>query len=342
MKNLTPIAARLAIAGACLLCLSPQPGRAAEIEEDGEPPQPTFGFFEAATLGFVEGLTEYLPVSSTGHLILTAHLLDLNHDTVLLNGEGDPIYLDPPSPASPRGTPLTYDRAIDGFLIIIQIGAIAAVILLYWKRLISMFWGILGKSAEGLKLLRNLTLAFIPAALVGLTLEETIDRHLFGTGPVILALFSGGILILIVDRWHRNQVHDQDLDLPGLTPWNCLFIGLLQCFALWPGTSRSLMTILGGYLVRLSPAKAAEFSFLLGLVTLSAASLYKGYKLGPAIIHGFGWEMPLLACLVGALSAAVAVKWMVAYLSKHGLAIFGIYRIILSLLMAYLFYGMGR
>ena len=341
MKNHTPFAARLAIVAGCLLCLFPQPGRTAESEENGEDPQPTFGVFEATTLGFVEGLTEYLPVSSTGHLILTAHLLDLNHDGVLLNGEGDPIYLEPPSPVSPQGIPLTYDRAIDGFLIIIQIGAIAAVILLYWKRLISMFRGILGKSAEGLKLLRNLALAFVPAALVGLTLEETIDRHLFGNGPVILALFAGGILILIFDRWHRNRPHDQDLDLPGLTPWNSLFIGLLQCVALWPGTSRSLMTILGGYLVRLSPAKAAEFSFLLGLVTLSAASLYKGYKLGPAIIHGIGWEMPLLACLVGALSAAVAVKWMVAYLGKHGLAIFGVYRIILSLLLAYLFYGLG-
>ena len=342
MKNHTPIAAGLAIAAGCLLCLAPQPGRAAEREENGDNPQPEFGIFEAATLGFVEGLTEYLPVSSTGHLILTAHLLDLNHDTVLLDQEGNPIYLEPPSPASPQGNPLTYDRAMDGFLIIIQIGAIAAVILLYWKRLISMFWGMLGKSAEGLKLLRNLALAFFPAALVGLTLEETIDRHLFGNGPVILALFFGGILILMFERWHRKQVHDQDLDLPDLTPWNCLFIGLLQCVALWPGTSRSLMTILGGYLVRLSPAKAAEFSFLLGLVTLSAASLYKGYKLGPAIMHGFGWEMPLLACLVGALSAAVAVKWMVAYLSKHGLAIFGVYRIVLSLLMACLFYGLGH
>ena len=325
----------------CLLCLSPQAGRAAESEEKAETSQPSFGFLEATTLGFVEGLTEYLPVSSTGHLILTAHLLDLNHDTALLNRDGEPIYLQPPSQESPQGTPLTYDRAIDGFLIIIQIGAIAAVILLYWKRLISMFWGLLGKSSKGLKLLRNLALAFIPAAVVGLTLEDIIDRHLFGNGPVILALFAGGILIFIFERWRRNHVPDEDLDLADLTPWNSLFIGLLQCVALWPGTSRSLMTILGGYLVRLTPARAAEFSFLLGLITLSAASLYKGYKLGPAIIQGLGWEMPLLACLVGAVAAAAAVKWMVAYLSKHGLAIFGIYRIILSLVMAYLFFGMG-
>ena len=186
-------------------------------------------------------------------------------------------------------------------------------------------------------MLRNLALAFIPAPIIGLALEDQIDRYLFGIGPVIFALFAGGVLILIVDKWHRNQVHDEGLDLHDLTPWNSLFIGLLQCVAMWPGTSRSLVTIVGGYLVRLSPAKAAEFSFLLGLVTLSAASIYKGYKLGPAIINSFGWETPVLGCVVGAISAAIAVKWMVAYLGKHGLAIFGVYRIVFSLLLVWCF-----
>ena len=99
-----------------------------------------------------------------------------------------------------------------------------------------------------------------------------------------------------------------------------------------------MMTIIGGYLVRLSPTRAAEFSFLLGLVTLSAASIYKGYKVGPPIIEAFGLGMPLLGCLIAAVSAAVAVKWMVNYLSKHGLSLFGYYRIVLAVVLAVVFY----
>ena len=99
-----------------------------------------------------------------------------------------------------------------------------------------------------------------------------------------------------------------------------------------------MMTIIGGYLVKLSPTKAAEFTFLLGLVTLSAASIYKGYKIGLPLIDAYGWKMPLFGCVVAALSAAIAVKWMVHYLGKHGLAIFGYYRIVLALVLVWVFY----
>ena len=163
--------------------------------------------------------------------------------------------------------------------------------------------------------------------------------HLFENGPVVIALFVGGFGILAVDRWHRKKAQDEPSpDLHELSPAQCLFIGGLQCVAMWPGTSRSMMTIIGGYLVRLSPTKAAEFSFLLGLVTLSAASVYKGYKVGFPLIDAFGWWMPLLGCTVAAISAAIAVKWMVHYLGKHGLAIFGYYRIILALVLVWVFY----
>lgn len=297
------------------------------------------GYFEAAILGVVEGLTEYLPVSSTGHLILSAHFLDLSGDTILQDNGGNVVYLVPPGPENPGGTPLTLKAGIDAYLIIIQFGAIAAVVILYWTRLTGIFWGLLGKNPEGLLLLRNLILAFIPAAILGLLFEDLIDRYLFSNKAVVFALFVGGLGILLVDRWHKRKVdHSTSPDLHQLTPTQCLFIGGMQCIAMWPGTSRSMMTIIGGYLVRLSPTKAAEFSFLLGLVTLSAASIYKSYKVGLPLMDAFGWWMPLFGCLVAAISAALAVKWMVSYLGKHGLAVFGYYRIGLALVLAWLFY----
>jgi undecaprenyl-diphosphatase len=307
------------------------------------PPSPEeitqLGWVESTTLGVVEGLTEYLPVSSTGHLILTSHFLKLTDGDVLTDSKGNVIYSELPDEDNPTGTMLTEKSAIASYLIIIQFGAIAAVVVLYWKRLMTILMGILGKDPNGLLLLRNLIVAFIPIAVIGLLLEEYIDKYLIGNGPVILALLLGGIVILFVDRWHRKQTRDDSgPDLHQLSIKQCLFIGGLQCAALWPGTSRSMMTIIGGYLVKLSPTKAAEFTFLLGLVTLSAASIYKGYKIGLPLIDAYGWKMPLFGCVVAALSAAIAVKWMVHYLGKHGLAIFGYYRIVLALVLVWVFY----
>lgn len=295
--------------------------------------------FQTTVLGVVEGLTEYLPVSSTGHLILAAHFMGLSEDTILIDQQGSIVFLEKPSSENPNGTPLTLKAGIDAYVIIIQFGAIAAVVLLYWQRLIGILQGLLGKHPPGLLLLRNLILAFLPAAVLGLIFESTIDQYLFGIGPVVAALFIGGIAILLVDRWHdKNIDDDQSPELHELSISNCLFIGFLQCVAMWPGTSRSMMTIIGGYLVRLSPTRAAEFSFLLGLITLTAASIYKGLKAGPPIIEAFGLGMPLLGCLIAAASAAVAVKWMVHYLGKHGLALFGYYRIGLALILALVFF----
>ncbi|MBH53675.1 MAG: UDP-diphosphatase [Opitutaceae bacterium] len=295
--------------------------------------------FQTVVLGLVEGLTEYLPVSSTGHLILAAHFMGLSEDTILIDQQGTVVFLENPSTENPIGTPLTLEAGIDAYTIIIQFGAIAAVVFLYWQKFLGILFGIFGKNPNGLMLLRNLVLAFLPAAGLGLLLENIIDRYLFGPGPVVAALFLGGIAILMVDRWYKKTMdEDQSPKLHELTVKNCLFIGLLQCVAMWPGTSRSMMTIIGGYLVRLSPTRAAEFSFLLGFVTLSAASIYKGYKVGQPLVETFGLGMPLLGCIIAAVSATVAVKWMVTYLEKHGLGIFGYYRIALSAGLALVFF----
>lgn len=311
-----------------------------QSEDDAKKePSQELSLWDATILGVVEGITEYLPVSSTGHLILSTHFLKLTDDDILVDSDGAVIFLEKPNAENPTGTPLTEQAAIAAYLIIIQFGAIAAVVILYWKRLMTILMGLLGKDPNGLMLLRNLIVAFIPAAIIGLLLEDYIDKFLFGNGPVILALLVGGIAILFVDRWHRKQnTKDSGPDLHQLSIKQSLFIGGMQCVAMWPGTSRSMMTIIGGYLVKLSPTKAAEFSFLLGLVTLSAASIYKGYKVGIPLVDAYGWVMPLFGCFVAAVSAAVAVKWMVSYLGKHGLALFGYYRIVLSIVLAIVFY----
>lgn len=265
--------------------------------------------------------------------------MDLNQEHLLTNDEGDVIYIKAPSIENPTGEPLSYKAAVDAYLIIIQFGAIAAVVILYWKRLLTILAGLRGKDGNGLLLLRNLILAFIPAAIAGLLLEELIDSFLFTIGPVIAALFVGGLAIIWIDRWYKKQPEHPAVDLHELTPMQSLFIGTLQTVALWPGTSRSMMTIIGGYLVKLRPTQAAEFSFLLGLVTLTAASIYKGYKVGLPIIEAFGWGTPLLGCLIAAIAAAASVKWMVSFLNKHGLAAFGYYRIAIAILLALVFYA---
>jgi len=265
---------------------------------------------QAAILGLVEGATEYLPVSSTGHLLLTQHLLGIDS-----SGKSK--------------------TAIDAYEICIQAGAILAVLLLYARRVRSIVAGVFGKDQAGRRLAINMVAAFLPAAIIGFILEKPIKHYLFGMWPVVLAWFVGGVAILLVSR-KRNPTQDVALgrQLEQLSVSQALIIGGMQCFAMWPGVSRSLITILGGMLVGLSAVAAVEFSFLLGLVTLSAATLFEAVQNGSEIIHVFGWINPLIGFAVACVSAVVAVKWMVGYLNRHGLAIFGYYRIALGVIIA--------
>jgi undecaprenyl-diphosphatase len=297
---------------------------------------------DAIVLGTVEGVTEYLPISSTGHLIIATRALKLDSATPLLDADGRGLWHVRPSAKHPNGTPLTLKLAADTFVIVVQFGAIAAVALLYWRQLFAMLRGLFGRDPAGLRLLGNLVIAFLPAAGLGLLLHHWIDEHLFSLGSVIAAQVAGAFLILWAEGYRRKRENPAAAGASAekagtaplaLTPRQALNIGLLQCVAMWPGMSRSMMTIVGGYFAGLDPRRSAEFSFLLGFVTLSAATIFKSYKSGSAMIQVFGWPHVLLGCIVAAVTAALAVRFLVGWLSRHGMAVFAYYRLAFAVLL---------
>lgn len=275
--------------------------------------------FQAFVLGLVEGLTEYLPVSSTGHLLLAQRLMGI--------------------PSS---------EAADAFTICIQAGAILAVLGLYRKRVGEMAAGVFGKNPAGFRLATAILAAFIPAAVLGFILEKTIKRYLFGGDewglwPVVAAWFVGGLAILAVSFWNRRRNESRGgLGLDDLTIRMALIVGIAQCLAMWPGVSRSLITIVGGLLVGLSLPAAVELSFLLGVLTLTAATAYDALKHGEVMLQEFGPVNLAVGFVAAWISAVLAVKWMVGYLNKHGMEIFGWYRVALALAVAaWLLLGQG-
>lgn len=296
----------------------------------------------AIVLGVVEGVTEFLPISSTGHLIIASRFLALESEQPLLGADGQPLWYRQPSAKRPDGEPLTVKLATDTYLVVIQIGAIAAVALLYWSRFVAMLRGALGRDPAGLRLLVAVVVAFIPAAGIGFVLHDWIDAHLFSIGAVIVAQVVGALLMLFAEAWRRKRIAT---GLKSTAPTSdeislrqAATIGALQCGALWPGTSRSMMTIVGGYFVGLDPRRAAEFSFLLGFITLSAASIYKGWKSGAAMIQVFGWSNVIVGGVVAAVTAVVCVRFLVHWLTRHGLAIFAWYRLALAAVLGAVFY----
>jgi undecaprenyl-diphosphatase len=268
--------------------------------------------FQALILGLVEGLTEYLPVSSTGHLLLAQRLMGIDSST-----------------------------ASDAFAICIQAGAILAVLGIYRQRVAQMVMGAVGRNEAGQRLLINLLSAFVPAAVLGLLLEKPIKKYLFGGDewglwPVVAAWFAGGMAILVVSlaRRRRGTSPTTGFDLEQLTVRMALIVGLAQCIAMWPGVSRSLITIVGGVLVGLSLPAAVELSFLLGVITLTAATAYDALKHGPEMLATYGATPLLIGFGAAWLSAVLAVKWMVGYLKSHGMEIFGWYRVALAFVVA--------
>jgi len=270
--------------------------------------------YQAIVLGIVEGLTEYLPVSSTGHLLVAKEMMGLGGDSAS-------------------------DAAINAYIVVIQFGAILAILVICLNRFISLYQGIFKGDAAGRKLLANLIFAFLPAVVIGLALEDQIKSRLFGTYPVIIGWVVGGLVILgfaFLCRHRSIDIHQgrriEDIRIPV-----ALFIGFAQCLAMWPGVSRSLATILGALFMGVSMTAAVEFSFLLGAVTLSAASLYDLLKHGREMIQVFNFFPMLLGLVFAFVSAMLSVKWMVGYLNRYGLELFGYYRIAIAVLAWWVF-----
>jgi undecaprenyl-diphosphatase len=260
---------------------------------------------QAAILGIVEGLTEFLPVSSTGHLILAGHAMGLS------------------------------GSAVDAFEIVIQAGALLAVVWLYRARIGEILAGIFRNNAGGRALLVRLIVAFLPAAVIGFLTHSWIKEHLFGSRPVAIALLLGGIAILVVERMRHRARQPIAAVVTEIPVWGALVIGLAQVLSLWPGTSRAMTTILAALLVGATPVVAAEFSFLLALPTLGAATLFDLAKhheelLGPAM----GGPAPLVIGLAtAAIVAAIAIRGFLTYLTRRGLTPFGWYRIAIGIIL---------
>ncbi len=266
--------------------------------------------WEALILGIVEGLTEFVPVSSTGHLILTGAFLGL--------GETE-----------------AQKAAIDAFDIVIQAGAWFAAVLYYAPLLRRRLGGLLAEDvleqAHGIRLVVNLAVAFVPVVVVGLLARKAIKALLFGTTPVAVALAVGGVAMIVADRMRSRAEANATIREIDQIGWRqALQVGVWQCLALVPGTSRSMSTILGGLVAGMTPRVAADFSFLLAIPVLGAATAYELLKEWQVLVDGLGAGaigIGLLASfLVGWASIAVFLRVIVA----KGLVPFGVYRIVLA------------
>lgn len=251
---------------------------------------------KAAILGIVEGLTEFLPISSTGHLILAGSLLGWTDDKAKL------------------------------FDIAIQTGAMLAVVWFYREKLLATLFGVF-RSEEARRFALNVLIAFLPAAVLGVLFGKLIKQVLFKPVPVALAFVIGAFIIIWVERRQRTRMEPPRVqDIDSLTPLDALKLGLAQAVALIPGTSRSGATIIGGMLFGLSRKAATEFSFFLAMPTLVGAGVYDTYKYRDLLTAD---DIPLFAVGLGTafVSALVCVRWLIRFVATHDFIPFAWYRI---------------
>lgn len=247
---------------------------------------------QALLLGIVEGLTEFLPISSTGHMVLVSHFLGI--------GEDD------------------FTKA---FEVIIQMGAILTVLVLYWKRFLPQW-----------DFYKKILLAFIPTAILGFLLKSKVDQWLESPLLVAWALILGGIVLILIERKRQNT-----REIESLTSADAVKLGLFQSFALIPGVSRSGSVIVGGLLLGLKKAPAAEFSFFLAVPTMAAATAYKLLKMlkSGTTFEPHQWEMLAIGFVTSFFVAALAIKGFMGFLKNRSFAPFGYYRIVLGVILLF-------
>lgn len=272
--------------------------------------------FEAIIIAIVEGLTEFLPVSSTGHMIIAQKILGVEST-----------------------------EFVKAFTVIIQFGAILSVIVLYWKRFFNVNKDVPDNVTGVNRLLKKydfywkLLIGFIPAALLGFLFSDIIDDLLESVKVVAIMLVLGGIVMLFVDKWFNKPKVDQHL-----SEKNAFIIGFFQCIAMIPGVSRSMATIVGGMTQGLTRKNAAEFSFFLAVPTMAAATGYKLLKLflsenGSEMLHQ-NINVLIIGNIVAFIVAMLAIKFFIGFITKYGFKLFGWYRIIIGgIILGLLFLG---
>ena len=282
--------------------------------DSSSPITPHMGHIHAIILAIVEGLTEFLPISSTGHMILAQAVLGVEES-----------------------------KFVKVFLVNIQFGAILSVLILYFRRFLNF---------KSFDFYSKLGIAFIPAAVLGFTLNKYIDTLLESVTTVAISLIVGGVLIIWTDRVYRSQIeeviepeplkndnddHNTTVEEPipdiKLTYLQAFIVGLFQTIAMIPGVSRSAITIIGGLTQKLRMKEAAEFSFFLAVPTISAAALYKTYKGFEDIKGPDDMKNLIIGNIVAFVVALIAIRFFVTFISKHGMKIFGYYRIVIGIII---------
>ncbi len=258
-----------------------------------------FFVLKAIFLGIVEGLTEFLPVSSTGHLIITQSLIDWKNDD--------------------------FNKM---FSVVIQLGAILAVVCLFWPKIWEKLKGVFRGDKTALRFFGIWIIGCLPAAVLGVLFDDFIDHHLFSVPTVIAALVVGGLLLIGFENWKGDRGRLTRLE--DITPRQALLVGVFQCLSLWPGFSRSASTIMGGWLGGFSTALAAEYSFFLAIPIMFGASGWSLRKMDLSSMTEAHWAALILGFLVAFLVAFLVVKAFMRFLRTHRLRGFGYYRLALS------------
>ncbi len=266
-----------------------------------------FLIIKSVILGVVEGITEFLPISSTGHLIVFQNLI---------NFQGNPKF-------------------VETYTYVIQLGAILAIVVLYWRKikatLVNFFPGQIGYQRSGLKFWLMIVMACIPGAIATLLFDDLADQYLFSPIPVAITLFLGGMVMIYAEQKFRNNFQTREINVSLKQAW---MIGLFQCLAIIPGMSRSASTIIGGWVSGLSTVAATEFSFFLAIPVMAGMSLLKIVKIGGLFTLDSN-ELITLAVgfCVSFFVAMIVVNKFINYLKKKPMKIFAYYRMIFAVIV---------